>query len=84
MLQSTSVSWQGALHTSDALAFMSGSPGFVVATQGTPLNLLVLVAGGALFPESQGIMTIRGMVVASYHSRALHTQWIEEHPLVFF
>jgi len=62
---------------------MSGSLDFVVATQGTPLDHLVLVAGGALIPESHGIMTIREMVLASYHLRACHRQWIEEHPLVF-
>lgn len=70
---------EGYIH----LAFRSGSPGFVAATQETPPEHLALVAGGALIPGSHGIMTIREMVLASYNPRTLPRQWSEECPLVF-
>lgn len=49
MLQSTSVSWKGALHTSGALVFVSGALVNAAVTQGHSLIFGSGILGGLAF-----------------------------------
>ena len=62
MIQSTHVSWRGALHASGALVFISGALVFAASAQGIPLDHLSLVAEGTFVPGSHRTVEIIEMV----------------------